>query len=66
MAARTGISKITRQFSFYMTPEDERILDELRRNEPDFPTRNVMLRRLLKWAESAPMMWVESDRKPVQ
>ena len=50
MAARTGIFKTTRQFSFYMTPEDERILDELRRNEHDFPTRNVMLRRLLEWA----------------
>ena len=54
MAARTGIFKTTRQFSFYMTPEDERILDELRRKEHDFPTRNVMLRRLLKWAEAAP------------
>jgi hypothetical protein len=39
-----------------MTPEDERILDELRRKEPDFPTRNVMLRRLLKWAEYAPSL----------
>ena len=53
MAARTGIFKTTRQFSFYMTPEDERRLDELRRKEHDCPARNEMLRRLLKWAEAA-------------
>ena len=44
----------TRQFSFYMTPDDERRLDELRKRQHDYPSRNEMLRRLLRWAEVAP------------
>ena len=37
-----------------MTPEDERRLDELRKRQHDYPSRNVMLRRLLEWSEAAP------------
>jgi hypothetical protein len=41
------------QFTFRITPETLKALDDLRRAEPDLPSRGEMLRRLVERAKAA-------------
>jgi hypothetical protein len=41
------------QFTFRVTPETLKALDDLRRAEPDLPSRGEMLRRLVERAKAA-------------
>lgn len=42
-----------RSFTFRVKPKDLKGLDDLRRNEPDVPSRGAMLRRLIARALAA-------------
>jgi hypothetical protein len=46
-------SEKERSFSFRVTSETMKHLDELRRAEPDLPSRGEMLRRLVERARKA-------------